>query len=211
MWTWNEARQLFINEDGRTLTLSEMEDLIDELIDDGMDDIDDLIDQYLDPTVDESNPRVRVWWLLFSEQLRDLYFLLAGFGIGASALIIGPLLDDINDLLNRQFTYLDSMAENIVLGGVSLGSIRRRAHMYVNSSRSAYWTGRDEFERRRGSREEHWITLGDTHVCNPCNEAEDLGWQLIGTFAQPGSGIVLIIPTTLCAGLTSCRCKKEYR
>ena len=212
MWEWNEERQLFVNDEtGESLPLSEMEDLINDIIDDGMDEADDLADQYLDSEIDERNPRVRLWWLLFSKQLRDLYFLLAGLGIGSSLLVIGGLLDDVNRLLNRQFTYLDSMAGEILSGALSLGSINRRIHMYVNSSRSSYWVGRDEFERRKGSREEHWITLGDTHVCTPCNEAEDLGWQLIGTFAQPGSGIVVITPTTLCRGMTSCRCKKSYR
>ena len=208
-WTWDEERQLFINEDGETLTLSEMEDSIEDIIDDGMDEADGLIEDYLDGETDERNPRTRLWWLLFSQQLRNLYFLLATMAIGGP--IIGPLLDDVDRLLRKQFNYLDSMAGEILRGEVSIPQIRQRAHMYVNSSRSSYWVARDEFERRRGSREEHWVTLGDSHVCHPCNDGEDLGWQLIGTFAQPGSGIVVIIPTTLCLGLTSCRCRKLYR
>lgn len=96
-------------------------------------------------------------------------------------------------------------------GRISAREVGRRSGMYANSSRQAYWAVRDRVERANGMVEEHWFAIGDDNTCEPCITAESLGWQPIGTFGQPGSGIVMLISGTTCRGLTHCRCRKEYR
>jgi len=82
--------------------------------------------------------------------------------------------------------------------------------MYVNSARSSFWTVLDRQMRDAGYTQERWEAIGDANTCSPCNEGDMMGWQPIGTFAEPGSGYVLREPATECAGLSSCRCRKEY-
>jgi hypothetical protein len=83
--------------------------------------------------------------------------------------------------------------------------------MYVNSARGAYWLTRDQAEKDRGMTVEIWHVIGDKHTCSPCSDAAEAGAQPIGTFAQPGSGIVRLSPVTVCQGYSACRCKKSYR
>jgi hypothetical protein len=143
--------------------------------------------------------------------LKDTFLVLAALGIGGLLFLDEGLRSQMQDALDRQLGYLADFASQVARGQLSLRAIRQRSRMYVNSSRGSYWLSRDEFERRRRMIQSKWITRGDNRVCPPCTEAEDLGWQILGSFGQPGSGIVTLHPLTLCLGLTSCRCRKEYR
>ena len=58
--------------------------------------------------------------------------------------------------------------------------------------------------------EELWTAIGDANTCQACSDADAMGWQPMGTFAEPGSGEV-VKGETFCEGLSSCRCEKSYR
>ena len=205
---WDENREVFIDSDsGEELSLEDAEDLVDELIDDAAEDIDIIIEEFLDTEA----PKPDGWHAAFILLLKDLFLTLGALGIGGIALLDTTLSTQIQDALDRQLGYLAGFAVQVSQGRLSIRGIKQRSHMYTNSTRQSYWLSRDEFERRRSMVQERWITRGDNHVCSPCNDAEDENWRTIGTFAQPGSGIVMISPTTMCLGLTSCRCRKEYR
>lgn len=207
-WRWNRSFNEFRETDtGERVTSEDIEDLVDEIIDEESENVDDLIELF----IEEEEPNVGAWKIVFADMILELYLILAALGIGGIARLTPVLTEIIEEKLTRQFLFLDSFAAEIEAGRLSIGSIRQRMRMYVNSSRQAYWLMRDELEIQSGSVQERWVTLGDTHVCSPCNDAEDEGWRPIGTFAQPGSGLVEISPSTMCVGLTSCRCRKEYR
>jgi hypothetical protein len=114
-------------------------------------------------------------------------------------------------LLLIQLGWLDRFALEVATGTVSKAEAGRRMRMYVNSARSGFWTVLDRKMLEAGYTEENWDAIGDRNTCSPCNEADGMGWQPIGTFAQPGTGVVLVDPVTECQGLSSCRCRKRYR
>ena len=205
-WRYDLETVSFINlETGDRLTASEAEDLVDEIIESAKDDADDIINN----TLDVEDPDVEEFERQLAGLVSDLFIILAILGGGLA--IYSLLRREVERKLERQYVYLEPFARQVYADTVSLGSARNRAHMYANSSRGAYWLTRDEAERQRGSVEEKWLVIGDEHTCSPCFSAGGMGWQTIGTFGQPGSGIVTLSPLTVCQGLTSCRCKKSYR
>jgi hypothetical protein len=119
------------------------------------------------------------------------------------AIIMAMLMSQVDRLVRALELY--------IAGRIFAGEVGRRAGMYANSSRQAYWAVRDRVERGEGAVEEHWFAIGDKNTCSPCRDAEGMGWQPLGTFAQPGSGLVLLAGGTTCHGLTHCRCRKQYR
>jgi hypothetical protein len=128
----------------------------------------------------------------------------------AGALTIGDF-EAIQVLLLLQLGWLDRFAQEVATGAVSKPEARRRMRMYVNSARAGFWVVLDRELKDAGYTRERWVAIGDAHTCGPCNEADGMGWQPIGTFAQPGTGYVLVDPATECEGLSLCRCRKLYR
>lgn len=192
---------------GRRISLDDVGDLVDTLIDSvDEDEIDEILDILSEqPTVEETRRWKSAFWLL----LKALYLSLALIA-AAGALTVGDL-EEIQILLLLQLAYLDRFAQDVASGTISKPEARRRMRMYVNSARSAFWTVLDRQMRDAGYTQERWHAIGDANTCSPCFSADAMGWQPIGTFGEPGSGYVLRNPTTECSGLTSCRCRKTYR
>jgi hypothetical protein len=210
-FVWDEDKELFIDPDsGEEMSLEEAEDMVDEIIEDAFEDADTIIDEFIGD--DGKNPKdPDRWHAAIILLLKDTFLILAALGIGGLPFLDEGLRSQMQNALDRQLGYLMDFASQVALGRLSIRAIKQRSKMYVNSSRSSYWMTRSEFERRRGMMQSKWVSRGDSHVCLPCTEAEDMGWRSLGTFGQPGSGIVTLHPLTLCLGLTSCRCIKEYR
>jgi hypothetical protein len=202
-----EAIEWIDEETGARVDLSGAADLVDALIDAVSDDeIDELLDILSEEPAEEEVERWKNrFWLL----LKWLYVALAMVA-AAGALTVGDL-EEVQVLLLVQLTFLDRFAQEVATGAVSRAEAGRRMRMYVNSARSSFWRTLDRKMLEAGYTEEIWDAIGDANTCSPCAEADAMGWQPIGTFAQPGTGFVLVSPTTECQGLTSCRCRKDYR
>lgn len=192
---------------GRRISLDGVGDLIDQLIDTtSEDEVDEILDILSEqPTPEEVKKWKRQFWIL----LKWLFISLALVAAAGALTVLD--LENVQTLLLAQLFWLDRFAQELATGAVSKAEARRRMRMYVNSSRSAFWTVLDRMMRDAGYTEEKWIAIGDANTCSPCNEADALGWQPIGTFAEPGSGYVLRDPTTECQGLSLCRCRKTFR
>lgn len=192
---------------GRRIDLDDMGDLVDAMIDAvSEDEVDEILGLLSDaPTAEETERWKKRFWGL----LGWLYLALA-LVAAAGALTVGDF-EAIQIQLLVQLGYLDRFAQEVATGAISKSEARRRMRMYVNSARSAFWTILDRQMLEAGYTEEKWIAIGDAHTCTACMEAHGMGWQAIGTFAEPGTGYVLRNPTTECEGLSSCRCRKEYR
>ena len=203
-----EARQIeWVSQElGTRLDLSGMADLVDALIDAVSE---DEIAELLDLLSEAPQENARRWKWAFALLLKHLYLALALAAV-AGALAVAEL-ERVQALLAAQYAYLERFAQEVEAGSVSVAQAGARMRMYVNSARSAFWTVLDQRMREAGYSEEKWIAIGDANTCTACMEAHGLGWQPIGTFAEPGSGYVLREPTTECQGLTRCRCRKEYR
>ena len=192
---------------GRRISLDGVGDLVDQLIDTTDEDEIDLI---LDMLSEQPTPEeTRRWKLGFWLLLKGLFVSLAM--IAAAGTLVGADFEAVQILLLIQLGYLDRFAQQVADGTVSAAEAGRRMKMYVNSARSAFWTVLDRKMEEAGYTEERWFAIGDRNTCSPCNEADGMGWQPIGTFGVPGSGYVLLDPTTECSGLTACRCRKTYR
>jgi len=207
-WRLDASNIEWLNETtGRRVSLDGAGDLVDALIDAvSEDEVDELLDILSEqPTAEEADRWKKRFWLL----LKWLYVALA-LVAAAGALAVSDM-ESVQLLLLVQLGYLDRFAQEVATGAVSRPEAGRRMRMYVNSARSSFWTVLDRQMKEAGYTEEKWIAIGDANTCVPCMEAHGMGWQPIGTFAEPGSGYVLRDPTTECDGLTHCRCRKEYR
>lgn len=206
-WRFDPERIEWIDEElGRRIDLEGAADLVDELIDAVDDDVDELLDILSDQPDEEE---VREWKRRFWAFLKWLYLALAMVA-AAGELVFGDW-EAVQFLLLLQLSFLDRFALEIATGTVSKAEAGRRMRMYVNSARSAFWSVLDRQMQEAGYTEERWLAIGDRNTCSPCNDADRMGWQPIGTFAQPGTGVVTLDPETECQGLSLCRCRKEYR
>jgi len=206
-WSFDPSGIEWVDEAlGRSVDLSGAGDLVDTLIDttneDEVDEILEILSE--EPTPEEVRKWKRRFWLLLKWT-----FLAMGLFAAAGAMTGGDM-DAVQILLSAQLFYLDRFAQEVASGAISKAEAGRRMRMYVNSSRSAFWTVLDRVMIDAGYTQERWIAIGDANTCSPCNEADMMGWQPIGTFAEPGSGYVLRDPTTECSGLSLCRCRKQY-
>lgn len=182
------------------------EDLVDEIVDQIDDEIDDLTDQ-----LEAGELTAAEWEEAVQDALEDAYLQQAVLGNEGKRPIPPLLWGIITAMLVHQFGYLSRLTRLIARKEVSIGEVRRRMTMYANSSRQAYWAMRDRWARAERMVEERWEAIGDKYTCSPCWDADKMGWQVLGYFGRPGSGVVIKSPATFCRGLTSCRCRKLFR
>ena len=205
MWTFDPKRKLYVNSaTGETLTIDEMSDLMDSIIEETNNDT--IIPLVLLLTSNEID--TPTWRETFGNVIKDTFTILALIALGG--LLSSGILDRLEERIRVQYVYLEQFANDILSGVLTPAEILRRSRMYINSTRQIYWTILDEEFGKADYTKERWETQGDANVCGPCDEAGMMGWQPIGTFGEPGSGIVFRSPTTMCLGLTLCRCRKDY-
>lgn len=211
-WVWDQrlrgGRGAYRNlANGRILSQADVNKLIDMAIDRTNERITDQLTDML--AAGQLN--VADWKTQMARTIKDAYIQQAILAAGGREQMTQRFWGSLSTPLREQYRYLDNFAREIADGKLSTEQIRIRARMYINSSREAYWRIEDMRARTAGLREERWHAVGDDATCGPCREADALGWQPLGTFAQPGSGQVRRRPVSYCKGLTNCRCTKEYR
>lgn len=210
-WLWDQdAGQLGQYRDfatGRLLSDGEVAEIVNGIIDEANSEPVEALNTMLE----DGRLSAEEWAVAFALLLEIIYIQQAELGAGGESQMSPALWALVIVALNIQYGFLEDFAKKINAGQLSTAQIEARTRMYINSSREAFWTTKDEKAKQAGFTEERWDAIGDDSTCGPCFDAEDLGWQPIGTFAQPGSGRVQVDPLTLCDGLTNCRCEKRYR
>jgi len=151
------------------------------------------------------------WKTGFARQIKNAYIQQAELAAGGRAGMTPQMWGSVGGSVREQYRYLDKFAKQIEGKQLSPVQIEARTKMYINSSRESFWRIKDMKAKDAGMTEEKWNAIGDDSTCGPCADAGAMGWQPIGTFAQPGSGRVMNRPRTNCQGLTNCRCEKLYR
>jgi hypothetical protein len=208
-WSWDERLRRYRNLDtGRIIAYEEVKSIVNGIVDRSDDQIRTLTDM-----LSQGQLNVRDWQTTMAALIKDSYIAQAELAAGGRESMNQRLWGSIGGRLSYQYSKLNAFAEEIAAGNLTSGQIFRRCQMYVNSSRQAFWAVRKYFEQQKGATMERWITKGDDQVCGPCRDAGEMGLQPIGTFGEPGSGIVLSGTkgnATVCVGLTNCRCEKEY-
>jgi len=180
-----------------------------------------LVDSIVDRTVENpvatlntmlADKRLSVadWQTGFARQIKNAYAQQAMLAAGGREQMTPRLWGMVGGSVREQYNYLKDFAKQIESGSLTAAQIEARTKMYLNSSREVYWRVQDMQARDQGMTQERWHAVGDDSTCGPCSDADAMGWQNLGFFAQPGSGNVIAGQTT-CLGLTNCRCTKEYR
>lgn len=187
------------------MTMDQMADLVDSIIDRANDEsIGPLTDLIEAGEIDADT-----WQDTFAQIIKDTFLILALIALGG--ILTTDFLNRLEERIRIQYGFLENFAQEIMLGQLTWPEVLRRSHMYINSTRQAYWMVLDEEFGNSDYTKERWLSIGDSNVCSSCDEADMAGWQPLGTFGEPGSGVVFRDPTTMCLGLTSCRCRKDYR
>jgi hypothetical protein len=151
------------------------------------------------------------WQAGMARLIKNTYIQQTELAAGGRANVTREMWGSVGGQVAEQYRYLRDFAREVESGSLTAAQIRARSEMYISSSREAFWRVKDRQARAQGFTEERWVPIGDDSTCGPCSDAGAMGWQPIGTFAQPGSGRVRNSPETSCQGLTRCRCQKEYR
>ena len=210
-WIWDSnaglVGQYRNSTTGYILSDDEVQGILNEIIDQANGDQVETLNTMLE----DGRLSAEAYAIAFAILIEILYIQQAELGAGGREQMTPALWALIFGSLAIQYGFLERFAQQIKDGQLTAGQISARAKMYVNSSRESFWMMRDEKARKEGMTEERWIDEGDSNVCGPCSDAGAMGWQPIGTFAQPGSGRVMNRPVTNCQGLTNCRCRKIYR
>lgn len=203
-WRW--TGELYQEVDGtRTVDDTRAAGLIDTFIDRSF----DRTFTPLTTLLEQDEITVNQWQAGIGTAIKDLYIALGTLAAGGRSQMTQQYWGSIGGRLGRQYGYLARFAEEVRQGRLTIGQIRQRTKMYANSARQAYWGIRDFRAREQGFTEERWVPIGDDATCGPCESAGAMGWQPIGTFGTPGSGMVT--QASECEGLTNCRCQKVYR
>ena len=206
-WKWDERlRRYRDTATGRILSFDQVGDLVDDWVDDSIS-----IVAQLANLLATGKLSVQDWQSRMVTEIKNSYIEQAILAGGGRDSMTQGDWGIVGNLLRHQYQYLSNFAQEIKAGHLTVGQIVSRASMYINSARSAFWAIRDRREKAKGMTEERWIAIGDEATCGPCASADAENWQPIGTFGQPGSGVVRRKPKTECEGLTHCRCRKEYR
>ena len=207
-WIWEVGTQRYRNLDtGRFIGRAEVVNLVNDVVDRTIDDPVATINTMLG----DKRLNAADWKTAFGRQIKNVYIQQAELAAGGREQMTPQLWGMVGGSVREQYRYLDDFARQVANGQLTQAQIEARTKMYINSSREAYWRVKDVQAQAQGMTEERWIAIGDDSTCGPCSDADAMGWQKIGTFAQPGSGRVLVSPQTNCQGLTNCRCTKEYR
>lgn len=207
-WGWDASLRRYRDLDtGRILPFSTVTNLVNDIVDQTQDQIADvLVDMLADGRLNVAD-----WEQAMADAIKDAHIAQAVLSAGGREQMTPRYWGAVGAQVRRQYGYLKKFADQIEEGELTPGQIRRRAQMYINSSRGSFWRIQDFQAIDQGFTEEKWYAVGDKNTCSPCMEADLSGWQPIGTFGVPGSGTVMLDPETSCAGLTNCRCTKDYR
>ena len=207
-WVWETGTQRYRDlATGRFLSNTDVIGIVNDIVDKTTDNPVTTINTMLA----DGRLNVANWKTGFARQIKNAYIQQAELAAGGRAGMTPQMWGSVGGSVREQYRYLDKFAKQIEGKQLSPVQIEARTKMYINSSRESYWRIKDMKAQGAGMTEERWIDEGDSDVCGPCSDAGAMGWQPIGTFAQPGSGRVMNRPRTNCQGLTNCRCRKEYR
>lgn len=206
-WVWEAATGRYRNLTtgrfvGRETVLGLVNDIVDRTIDNPV--------STLNTMLSDKRLNVADWQTGFARQIKNAYAQQAMLAAGGRDQMTPQLWGMVGGTVREQYNYLRDFAKEIEKGNLTAAQIEARTKMYINSSREAYWRVKDVQARGQGFTEERWHAIGDDSTCEPCSDADAMGWRPLGFFAQPGSGNVIAGETT-CRGLTNCRCTKEYR
>jgi len=203
-WEWDGRRYRNLDT-GRYVSSAQVLDIVDQIVDKTNLYATDTLVQMLD----DGRLNSADWYRAMAGIIKDAYIQQAILAAGGRERVTQADWGGVGGSLVFQYDRLRNFTSQ--LDTLTIGQIRMRARMYVNSSRRAFWNvkGRRAFDA--GLTEEQWITMGDDTVCDPCVDAGMLGWMSLGFFGDPGSGTVILNPQTTCAGLVLCRCRKKFR
>lgn len=205
-WKWDDSVERYRDTvTGRFLSRVDVNRIVNQSIDITIGNVERLAE-----ALSRGDISVNTWQMSMRYQIKKAYSWQAQLAAGGREQMTAEYWGVVGGRIYGQYRYLDNFAKQLAAGQLTEGQIRTRSTMYINSARQAYWAIRTRMAKKRGYTEEQWITKGDESVCSPCVEAGTMGWQPIGTFAEPGSGTV-IAGESYCEGLTRCRCEKEYR
>lgn len=206
-WVWEIGTRRYRNLDtGRFVGSAQVVNLVNGIVDRT-----DSPVSALNTMLGDKRLNAADWKTGFARQIKNAYIQQAELAAGGRAQMTPQLWGMVGGTVREQYGYLNDFAKLVANGQLTATQIEARTKMYINSSREAFWRVKDAKAREQGLTEERWIPIGDDATCSPCSDAGAMGWQPIGTFAQPGSGRVRNSPRTYCEGLTNCRCEKEYR
>lgn len=155
----------------------------------------------------EGKLSVHDWTLLMRDEIKDAYIQQYVLAKGGLSQMTQRDWSSIGGMLGRdQYAYLDRFAREIADGKVSPAQIKRRAAMYVRSSREAFERGNARVHE--DATEIRWAVSPEIENCSDCLEFQAMGWQKREDDpyhgAIPGSGNF-----TQCG--VNCGCHFEYR
>lgn len=196
-YTFDPATGQYIDEDGHALDREALIALSLVQIGDTDAEIADATQAYIDGKL------TRDKW---QEKVKDA--ILAGFvlqfllGRGGIEQMAEGDWDELGDLVQAQYDFLDGFAEDLDAEALSDDQTAARAGMYASATYSALWAGMTTLMVAAEFTEERWIMTPAEH-CEDCPELEAMGWVPLGTLPNPGDG------STACRA--NCKCYKEFR
>ena len=203
VWYWDERTRRYHDDvSKRFLSFATVESLMETYLEEVVGEVDALSERAAAGTID-----VGEWEEAMIDAVRRAYEANCSLARGGVEQITDDDRQMIDEMLKFQYERLNRFAGQLAEGHWTAtgGAIGRRALMYINSARNAFWTIITENEIAVGSRWERWVPvgeIGDDNTCEDCLALAAKGWVKLGTLPQPASG------TTRC--LSNCRCTKKF-
>ena len=147
---------------------------------------------------------------LFKGEMKAEYIRQYVYGVGGVENMTADDWATVAKDLEEQYKYAAEFFDEIDSAaqaddeGQSLLALFWRFGLYAASATSVYELANTLMHERDGYTEEKWIL--DEQIedhCGDCIDYQDMGWQTIGTFPEPGDG------TTACK--KNCGCYKLHR
>ena len=205
-WNWDDRTERYRHTiTGRFLSYTDVNRIVNQSIDVTIANVENLA-----AAVARGDITVDTWQLAMRAQIKKAYIWQAELAAGGRSRMTPEFWGVVGGRIRGQYKYLDNFAKQLADGALTEGQVARRSRMYISSSRQVYWAIRTRKAKAKKYTEELWTAIGDANTCQACSDADAMGWQPMGTFAEPGSGEV-VKGETFCEGLSSCRCEKSYR
>ena len=196
-FTWDAAAGRYRGANGRFVAASRIEALGESYITGAaIANVENMTQRFIDGGIP-----LEVWQERMKQEIKDTYLVELQIGRGGRNALTYSDWGRVGQLLREQYRYLRNFAEEIKAGNLSAAEIMRRAKMYANGAKRAFWIGKTAAMEGAGFDEER-RDLSPAEHCVSCIGYAEQGWQPIGSLPEPGEA-------SEC--LTNCKCTKRYR
>jgi hypothetical protein len=195
-WTYSPVSGRYRGSNGRFLSQSAVEALVDGRIDK----LGTLL-RRLTGMLGDGSITLDQWQQSVREALKLAHVQAAIIGNGGKDNMLASDWGRIGQRLRAEYRYLESFARDLLAGSISAPMAAARIGMYAQSVRGSYWEGATIRQEKQGYSLMRRILDSQAKHCQDCLAFAARGAVPVGSLPLPGQR---------CACMSNCKCRVQY-